>query len=108
MATPVRRVKDMDLAANPNVVKAVFDHRGRALYFSRSPLPFWRDGDKPYFFKHIGIYVYRDGYSAETYGLNDFNLMVPEPAEWAFLGVAVIVAAAALRRRASKPALAAA
>jgi 3-deoxy-manno-octulosonate cytidylyltransferase (CMP-KDO synthetase) len=59
MATPVRRVKDMDLAANPNVVKAVFDHRGRALYFSRSPLPYWRDGDKPYFFKHIGIYVYR-------------------------------------------------
>jgi 3-deoxy-manno-octulosonate cytidylyltransferase (CMP-KDO synthetase) len=59
MATPVRRVTDLETARNPNVVKVVFDYRGRALYFSRSPVPFWRDGEKPYFFKHIGIYAYR-------------------------------------------------
>jgi 3-deoxy-manno-octulosonate cytidylyltransferase (CMP-KDO synthetase) len=59
MATPARRVTDPALAQNPHVVKVVFDHRGRALYFSRSPLPYWRDGDKPYYFKHIGIYAYR-------------------------------------------------
>jgi 3-deoxy-manno-octulosonate cytidylyltransferase (CMP-KDO synthetase) len=59
MATPARRFTDPALAQNPHVVKVVFDHRGRALYFSRSPLPFWRDGDKPYYFKHIGIYAYR-------------------------------------------------
>lgn len=59
MATPVRRLSDPEQAANPNVVKVVFDQRGRALYFSRSPLPYWRDGGKPYFFKHIGIYAYR-------------------------------------------------
>ncbi len=59
MVTPARRVFDQAVAANPNVVKVVFDQRGRALYFSRSPLPFWRDGKKPYFFKHIGIYGYR-------------------------------------------------
>ena len=46
-------------AANPNTVKVVFDRAGRALYFSRSPLPFWRDGDSPYFYRHIGIYAYR-------------------------------------------------
>ena len=40
-------------------MKVVFDHRGRALYFSRSPLPYWRDGERPYFYKHIGIYAYR-------------------------------------------------
>jgi len=59
MATPAKRLTDLDQAQNPNVVKVVFDHRGRALYFSRSPLPYWRDGERPYFFKHIGIYAYR-------------------------------------------------
>jgi 3-deoxy-manno-octulosonate cytidylyltransferase (CMP-KDO synthetase) len=59
MATPARRVTDPETAQNPNVVKVVMDYRGRALYFSRSPLPYWRDGDKPYYFKHIGIYAYR-------------------------------------------------
>lgn len=59
MATPARRFTDPETAQNPNVVKVVIDHRGRALYFSRSPLPFWRDGDRPYYFKHIGIYAYR-------------------------------------------------
>ncbi len=59
MATPMRCITDLETARNPNVVKVVFDYRGRALYFSRSPVPFWRDGEKPYFFKHIGIYAYR-------------------------------------------------
>lgn len=59
MATPARRLDDLELALNPNLVKVVFDQRGRALYFSRSPLPFWRDGQAPYFYKHIGIYAYR-------------------------------------------------
>jgi len=59
MVTPVRRIDDAAAAANLNVVKAVFDRAGRALYFSRSPLPFWRDSGEAYFYKHIGIYAYR-------------------------------------------------
>jgi 3-deoxy-manno-octulosonate cytidylyltransferase (CMP-KDO synthetase) len=59
MATPARRLFDLELARNPNLVKVVFNHQGRALYFSRSPLPYWRDGERPYFYKHIGIYAYR-------------------------------------------------
>lgn len=59
MVTPARRVSEAVVAVNPNVVKVVFDRRGRALYFSRSPLPFWRDGGQAYFYKHIGIYGYR-------------------------------------------------
>jgi 3-deoxy-manno-octulosonate cytidylyltransferase (CMP-KDO synthetase) len=59
MATPVRRLDDPAAAANPNVVKVVFDRAGRALYFSRSLLPFWRAGAPPYFYRHIGIYAYR-------------------------------------------------
>jgi 3-deoxy-manno-octulosonate cytidylyltransferase (CMP-KDO synthetase) len=45
-------------AADPNVVKVVTDHAGRALYFSRSPIPYPRRGPAS-FHKHIGIYGYR-------------------------------------------------
>ena len=45
---------------NPNAVKVVTDKNGRALYFSRSTVPFDRDkvGNLAYF-KHLGIYAYR-------------------------------------------------
>jgi 3-deoxy-manno-octulosonate cytidylyltransferase (CMP-KDO synthetase) len=49
---------DSDVA-NPNAVKAVADLRGRALYFSRSTIPFDRDGLAPRYLKHLGIYAYR-------------------------------------------------
>ena len=62
MVTPVRRFTDPAAAVNPNLVKVVFDREHRALYFSRSPLPCWRDGQDPYFYKHIGIYAYRVGF----------------------------------------------
>ena len=45
--------------ANPNAVKVVTDLNGRSLYFSRSTIPFDRDGSKPSYFKHLGIYAYR-------------------------------------------------
>jgi 3-deoxy-D-manno-octulosonate cytidylyltransferase len=47
-----------DQAANPNVVKAVIDGQGYALYFSRSPIPYPRAADRATYFKHIGIYMY--------------------------------------------------
>jgi 3-deoxy-manno-octulosonate cytidylyltransferase (CMP-KDO synthetase) len=59
MVTPAKRLSDPAAAANPNTVKVVFDRAGRALYFSRSPLPFWRNGNQPYYYRHIGIYAYR-------------------------------------------------
>jgi 3-deoxy-manno-octulosonate cytidylyltransferase (CMP-KDO synthetase) len=45
--------------ANPNAVKVVDDKDGRALYFSRSTIPYDRDGSRPKYFKHLGIYAYR-------------------------------------------------
>ena len=45
--------------SNPNAVKVVTDLNRRALYFSRSTVPFDRDGSKPAYFKHLGIYAYR-------------------------------------------------
>jgi 3-deoxy-manno-octulosonate cytidylyltransferase (CMP-KDO synthetase) len=62
MGTAVRRLKDRDDWLNPNVVKAVLDHQGYALYFSRSPIPFHRDAaDKipEIVYKHLGIYAYK-------------------------------------------------
>lgn len=44
---------------NPNAVKVVTDLSGRALYFSRATIPFDRDGAKPAYFKHLGLYAYR-------------------------------------------------
>lgn len=45
---------------NPNAVKVVTDKHGRALYFSRSTIPFNRDqGDGVQYFKHLGFYAYR-------------------------------------------------
>jgi 3-deoxy-manno-octulosonate cytidylyltransferase (CMP-KDO synthetase) len=46
--------------ANPNAVKVVSDSAGRALYFSRSTIPFNRDGSgATRYFKHLGFYAYR-------------------------------------------------
>jgi 3-deoxy-manno-octulosonate cytidylyltransferase (CMP-KDO synthetase) len=44
---------------NPNTVKVVTAHGGRALYFSRATIPFDRDGTVPRYFKHLGLYAYR-------------------------------------------------
>jgi len=44
---------------NPNAVKVVTDSSGRALYFSRATIPFDRDGTRPRYCKHLGLYAYR-------------------------------------------------
>ena len=44
---------------NSSAVKVVTDCNGRALYFSRAAIPFDRDGTRPRYFKHLGIYAYR-------------------------------------------------
>ena len=47
-------------SADPNLVKVVTSLSNRALYFSRSPIPFDRDGVAPSNFRrHIGLYAYR-------------------------------------------------
>lgn len=66
-AHPLDRVEDY---LNPNVVKVVCDRLGRALTFSRAPLPWWRDGHAqgvqvlpdPAPLRHIGLYAYRVGF----------------------------------------------
>ncbi|MDD3581689.1 MAG: 3-deoxy-manno-octulosonate cytidylyltransferase [Desulfobacca sp.] len=66
MATLAFRLADPQAAHNPNVVKVVFDRQHRALYFSRAPIPFWREAAQPpYYYKHIGIYGYSYGFLRE-------------------------------------------
>jgi 3-deoxy-manno-octulosonate cytidylyltransferase (CMP-KDO synthetase) len=61
MATLARRMDADDDPAVPHVVKVVRDRRGDALYFSRCPIPFVRDGrrDEVATFAHLGLYAYR-------------------------------------------------
>jgi 3-deoxy-D-manno-octulosonate cytidylyltransferase len=70
LATPI----GADAAGDPNTVKVAVAADGRALYFSRSPIPFFRQG-VPAYRKHLGIYAYR----AET--LADVAALPPSALE---------------------------
>jgi len=60
MGTVARPLRDAAELNNPNMVKVVSDQRGRALYFSRAPIPHGRDASSaPASRVHIGLYVYR-------------------------------------------------
>lgn len=63
MGTLKKAIEDPSEVENPNVVKVVTDLRGRALYFSRWPIPYNREQPSGTIrktqYKHIGLYVYR-------------------------------------------------
>jgi 3-deoxy-D-manno-octulosonate 8-phosphate phosphatase (KDO 8-P phosphatase) len=56
-------------SANPNTVKVVLASNGDALYFSRAPIPFPRDGELATYLKHVGVYAYRREVLAAYSGL---------------------------------------
>lgn len=71
LATPIRKRSQLD---DPSCVKVVLDDTGRAMYFSRAPIPSarsWEEqllaADPPHFFQHVGLYAYR----------RDFLLQIP-------------------------------
>ncbi len=68
MSTAAHAIDQLAEFLNPNVVKVVLDRRQTALYFSRAPMPWWRDGmaadgtpalPSPAPLRHVGIYAYR-------------------------------------------------
>ena len=81
VATAAHAIDDEREFVNPNVVKVVLDAAGRALYFSRAPIPWWRDGTasgsmpEPAPLRHLGIYGYRAGF------LRRFPALPPAPLE---------------------------
>jgi 3-deoxy-manno-octulosonate cytidylyltransferase (CMP-KDO synthetase) len=69
MATVVHPLEG-DALADPNRVKVVLDRSGRALYFSRSPIPYRRaDGPAPRWLQHVGLYAYRKPFLARFLAL---------------------------------------
>jgi 3-deoxy-manno-octulosonate cytidylyltransferase (CMP-KDO synthetase) len=70
MSTAAHPIASVEEFLNPNVVKVVLQADGLALYFSRAPIPWWRDGfaggvkalPEPAPLRHIGIYGYRAGF----------------------------------------------
>ena len=84
IATACHAIHDRQDVFSPNVVKVTLDKRGYAHYFSRAPIPFWRDGfgqgaaDLPAqdaCFRHVGLYAYRAGF------LRTYGSLAPAPAE---------------------------
>lgn len=78
MATARRLMTDPKDIQNPNCVKVVCGIDGRALYFSRSPIPAIRDGDdmaEARYWLHIGLYAYRREF------LLEYARMAPTPLE---------------------------
>jgi 3-deoxy-manno-octulosonate cytidylyltransferase (CMP-KDO synthetase) len=70
MSTAAHAIHSEAEFLNPNVVKVVLDARATALYFSRAPIPCWRDAAggalplEPTALRHIGLYAYRAGFLA--------------------------------------------
>ena len=92
MSTAAHAITLLADFCNPNVVKVVTDARQMALYFSRAPIPWWRDGQSaasnlgkdhepftqlptPPPLRHVGIYAYRAGFLAQ------FPQLPPAPIE---------------------------
>jgi len=83
MSTAAHEIHELAEFTNPNVVKVVIDQAQLALYFSRAPIPWWRDGfsngiqilPQPAPLRHIGIYAYRVGF------LQSFPTLQPAPIE---------------------------
>ena len=83
MSTAAHPLHEVAEYLNPNVVKVVLDQAGRALYFSRAPIPWWRDGSaagqqqlpSPAPLRHLGLYAYRAGF------LRQFPSLAAAPVE---------------------------
>ncbi len=60
VVTPITRIRSEEQRLNPSVVKCVCDQQGRALYFSRAPIPYFQTSDAATpSYRHIGVYCFR-------------------------------------------------
>ncbi len=82
MSTAAHAIDDRADFANPNIVKVVLDAAGRALYFSRAPIPWPREDEgigalamATPALRHVGLYAYRAGF------LRRFPLLAASPLE---------------------------
>jgi 3-deoxy-manno-octulosonate cytidylyltransferase (CMP-KDO synthetase) len=89
MSTLAHAIDSVEDFANPNVVKVVLDARHTAMYFSRAPIAWWRDGfmqgvttlPSPAPLRHVGLYGYRVGFLREFPKLAQAPMEVTESLE---------------------------
>ncbi len=90
MSTAAHVIDSVEEFRNPNVVKVVTDANNLAMYFSRAPIGWWRDGSKAGFpelpttpkpLRHIGIYAYRVGFLKQFPTLPQADIEVCEALE---------------------------
>lgn len=87
IATLIKQIEDIHDLENPTVVKAVVAKNKKALYFSRLPIPFYRNDStdirikKHVYYKHIGIYAYRANVLKEIVKLKESSLEKAESLE---------------------------
>jgi 3-deoxy-manno-octulosonate cytidylyltransferase (CMP-KDO synthetase) len=94
MSTLAHAIDNVADFANPNVVKVVLDARNTALYFSRAPIAWWRDGfangglkagltalPTPAPLRHVGLYGYRVGFLRQFPKLAQAPIEVTESLE---------------------------
>ena len=78
VCVPITSEKDFN---NPNIVKVVTDQKGRALYFSRSPIPFRRNATECPVWEHLGIYAFTKEFLLKFVELPTTPLMKEESLE---------------------------
>ncbi len=80
IATACHRIHTVEEFRNPNVVKVIADRRGRALYFSRAPIP---DGGLATgtAYRHVGVYAFRRAALLRFSGLSRSQLEIAERLE---------------------------
>ena len=83
IATLIKKINNEEMLHNSHVVKAVISDTGKALYFSRSAIPFLRDKSftDTVFYKHIGIYAYKSEVLNEIIKLPSSSLEEAESLE---------------------------
>lgn len=87
LGKPFTAEQDFEMLSNPNSPKIVVDHNSRAMYFSRSIIPFIRGKEKTEwlksfpFLKHIGLYAYRREVLQEVTSLPQSSLEIAESLE---------------------------
>ncbi|MBI9039143.1 MAG: 3-deoxy-manno-octulosonate cytidylyltransferase [Bacteroidales bacterium] len=87
IATLAKEIISTEVLFNPNVVKVVFGKDKKAIYFSRSPIPYLRGKEstdwinETEFYKHIGIYAYRPNILKSICELNPSKLEKAESLE---------------------------
>ena len=87
IASLAKRIGDEDDLFSPNTVKVVMDKEGKALYFSRNPIPFMRNEaqgkwlEKGDFYQHIGIYAYKSEILRQVAAMQPSRLELAESLE---------------------------